>query len=263
MSVSNFFPLVLLILSSSPPSIVPDTHCLSELSLSLSSSVCVFTGAVLFHTPPNTSSSNRTALFCGHCSCVVPPSGDANICSPACLKTSGGREILIIAAIWVCVVVACMHDLHDCVSVCIFWFVQSNPDYTHLLASQFRRKRVGEMNTLHMNNRQSDQWFPPGVCCIGRPAAQAAFQSGKNWKHLLSLQEDYTPWVENQLFPHSFSFYLHLCLFFRFPLFSMHVSYVRQDTVLHVCCVGSSCVMCMFSRWLPEQWAEPKQGCGQ
>ncbi len=51
MSVSNFFSLVLFILSFSPPSILPDPHCLFRLPLF--SSLCIFTGSLLLYpTPP-------------------------------------------------------------------------------------------------------------------------------------------------------------------------------------------------------------------
>jgi len=50
----------------------------------------------LFIAPPP-SYFIKTALFHGCCSCVILPLRDRNICSPACLKTSGGREILVTA----------------------------------------------------------------------------------------------------------------------------------------------------------------------
>lgn len=225
--MSNFCPLVLFILSFSQPSILPDPPCLSRLSLLLP---LHFTGPLLLHRPflpnPPHPLSTQTALFYGHCSCVVPPSGDVNICSSACLKTSGGREILITAAVFlsvfsfVCVCVRgrvcvrararnsheCVHMdffIYECVglciSVCVYcWFLQNNPDYTHLPVSHFRRKgnegwgrkrvkkRRGRRDVLPPRQTpfiwttESDQWFPPGVCCIGRPAAKAAFWSGNS-----------------------------------------------------------------------------------
>lgn len=138
----------------------------------------------------------------------------------------------VFECVWMCVCVCttlmnlCMWissfmSVGLCISVCVYcWFVQSNPDYTHLPVSHFRKKRrwgkgeeegEGEKgeercsatmaNTLHMNNRVRSV-IPPGVCCIGRPAAKAAFRSGNNWEYQLSLQEDYTPSVENWLFYH-------------------------------------------------------------
>lgn len=56
-----------------------------------SCSLCIFTSSQLLSptltsTNPTHPLSTQTALFYGHCSCVVPPSGDVNICSSACLE---------------------------------------------------------------------------------------------------------------------------------------------------------------------------------
>jgi len=99
--------------------------------------------------------------------------------------------------------------------------------------------------TLHMNNRDRSV-IPPGVGCIGRPAAQAAFQSENNWEYQLSLQEDYVPWVEYCLFHHipsSSLFILSSCFF------------IFLQCILLSCCTymsgtyGSS----TFSPWLLKQ----------
>lgn len=93
-----------------------------------------------------------------------------------------------------------------------------------------------------MNNRESDQWFPPGVCCIGRPAAQAAFRFGNNWEYQLSLQEDYTPGEENRLFHH------------RYPLiFTVFISsflfFIFLQSVLHACLYLRECLMWDHHVW--------------
>lgn len=131
--------------------------------------------------------------------------------------------------------------------VCVCVFVQNNPDYTHFSVSHFRkkggegrrRKRVREREwkrdvlpprqTPFKWTTESDQWFPLGVGCIGRPAAQTEFRSGNNWEHQLSLQEDYTPWVENGLFHHAY--------LLRFTVFisSVLVSFSCSLFVGHAC----------------------------
>lgn len=153
------------------------------------------------------------ALFYGHCSCVALPSGDMNICSSACLKASCGREILITAALYVCV---CVHDLRrcvcagkrahgcvrECIHLCACVCLVLCKVILIILTSQcpilgerqagdggetgWERERRGKRDVLPPRQTpfiwttESDQWFPLGVCYIGRPAAQAAFRSGNN-----------------------------------------------------------------------------------
>lgn len=234
-SVPNFSPFVLFILSSSP-----NPYCLSGFFFKL---------LLLHFSSPPWPHCILAALFNGRCTCVVPPSGDRNIRSSACLKTSGGREILITAALHVhacadglleCVCARVSAGLHTpclCVNVHICArFGKSNPDYTHLPVSHFRRtegeeqekergwgeKRESERKGTGMRDvlsppslwtAESHQWLSPstlpptspqapGVSCIGRPAAQTAFESENNREHQLSLQEDYAPWEESCLFHH-------------------------------------------------------------
>lgn len=202
MPVSNFFSPVLFILSFSLPSILPDPHCLFGLSLSL---LPPFTFLQTLSSPSTHPSKCTSSLFHPNCSSLWT----LQLCCSALRKCEylqfcvfekplvGERfsslQLCIycmceLACACVCV---CRHKPHDCVcgwihahgflclSVCACaylcawgWFVQSNPDYTHLPVSHFRRKGrqgMGEeegerekreercsattANTLQMNNR--------------------------------------------------------------------------------------------------------------
>lgn len=203
-------------------------------------------------------------------------------------KTSGGREILITAAVYICVCASWLSmwvHVHRflCLWVCVRAYIcVCMPGLCRviliILTSQcpilgekgvegWGRKRVREKKgrrdvlppwqTPFKWTTESDQWFPPGVCCIGRPTAQA-FQPGNNWEYQLSLQEDYTPWVENQLFHHIYTPSLSL---FSSPSSSFFFFCPVYSSCMFVCnwlsCVGSSCFVCLVSGcWIREE--EPK-----
>ena len=86
---------------------------------------------------------------------------------------------------------------------------------------------------------ESDQWFPPGVCCIGRPAAQAA----SVWKQLrVSTQPArglHSLSGEPALSSYIYPCHRH-CFVFPFFLFSSSCVFVRSTLF----CVGSSCLVC-------------------
>lgn len=256
MSVSNFFPVVLFIISFSPPSILPQPHCVSKLSLfipPLCRSKHILLNRSFLWTLQLCCSAFRRCEYLQFCMFAnLWWARDSHHCSniSVCLWMRASMTSMIV---WTCA--------DSCVCVCVFvWLVQSNPDYAHLLAFQFREKekhRMGVGRGWESGGRRDEHpsYEQQTVRSVIPPQATAAL-AGRRLKQHLSLETTESinsAWKRITLLEwRTSSFSTYICLMFsHFHLLSLFllfsIMHIQNELVTCVLCAVSPCLMCIFS----------------